>query len=307
LGDTKNVTVNILCEPEGKLDNVLLKEEASPSFIVINNNSPRYMTLNDPINESITDADQTNWKTFERKNQKSICAKINTVYPGSWIKYTYSLKLNNTGWNYIYTIIKYYDIKKKSHLPDYVYSTDCVFVEKEIPSLFITVTKNKKVISPNEDLTLEYEIKYLGESQEYLPIEVGLDENNMNIYKSNSSILEPLFLSKEHPARFSRTINFSISNDYTAPKLIINGLPYEINSGDCEIAVQTWDKRNSEYIYWLLQILGLVAAFALGFREFKNLEATISRVGKEIKIIRQLVEKYINNKGDLDENRNNKS
>lgn len=272
LGDDINITVRILCKPEGRLDDVLLKEEASPSNIIISKESPKYIRLNDPINESINELDQTNWKIFERKNPQSIYAKISTIYPGSWIKYTYKLKLNYTGWININTVIKYHNKNKQNNIPDYAYSFNRIFVEREIPSLFITVTKDKKIVSPNESLCLEYEIKYLGENQEIFPIKIKLDENNMNIFKTNNSNPEPLYLSKENPAKFSRIINFSKSNDYSAPKLIINGLPYEISSGDCEIMVQTWDKRNSEYIYWLLQVLGLIIAFVLGYQEFRNLE-----------------------------------
>ncbi len=160
--------------------------------------------------------------------------------------------------------------------------------------MFITVTKNKKIISPGENLVLEYEIKYLGESQNEIPIEVKLDENNMNIFKSNNSNPEDLILDKEIPARFSRSICFSIPNEYATPKLIINQLPYEINSGYGEITVQTWRERNKDNIYWLLQVLSLAIAFALGFREFKNLEKTILKVGKEIKGIRILADNFSN-------------
>jgi hypothetical protein len=312
LGDIIKVTVRILCKPEGRQDDVLLKEESSPNHILISEDSPKYIILNDLINESINEFDQNNWKTFERKSNRSIYSKINTIYPGSWIIYTYNLELNQTGWNNIYTIIKYYDAKKKSHIPNYAYHFDRIYVEKEILSLDITVTKDKKIISPDENLCIGYEIKYIGENREPFPINVRLDENNMNIFRSNNSNTETLNLSQEYPAKFYRIINFSKSNDYTAPKLIINELPYEIRSGDSEITVQTWDKRNSEYIYWLLQVLGLVIAFGLGYREFRNLEATISRVGKEIKRIRLLAEKYdkhldnlkyIKNRGKLDEDK----
>jgi len=294
LNDEKNVTVKILCRPEYRLENILLKEDVSPSHILIANNSPKYIILNDPINQSINDLDQSNWTTFKRKSPQSMHVKIDTIDPGSWIKYSYTLKLDNPGWNNLDTIIKYYDPKKKSHLPNYEYGFKCIFVEEEIPPLFITVTKNKKIISPGENLVLEYEIKYLGESQNEIPIEVKLDENNMNIFKSNNSNPEDLILDKEIPARFSRSICFSIPNEYATPKLIINQLPYEINSGYGEITVQTWRERNKDNIYWLLQVLSLAIAFALGFREFKNLEKTILKVGKEIKGIRILADNFSN-------------
>lgn len=303
LNDKINVTGRIICNPSGRMDNIFLKEELSPGCIVIENTS-KYIVVNDPINNSINELNINNWNSFETTNSQSISTGISTIYPGSWIVYTYEIELKNVGWTNIDTIIKYCDNKKKSKIPDYAYSLNPIFVKKEKTPYFITLIKDRKIVSPDENINLLYEIEYAGENQAPSRIEVELDKNNLNIFNCSKNTYEPIDISYEKPAKFELIVNYSTPNVYAPPKLVIDGFLYDINSGDSEIDVQSWDKRYSEYIYWLLQVFGLVIAFALGYREFRNLEAEISRVRKEITKIRGVAEaynlKYIKNNEEQD-------
>jgi len=298
LGDEINVTGRIICTPEVKLDNVFLKEEAGPGCIIIED-TPKYKIVKDPINESINVLNTSKWHNFTKAGPQSISARIISIYPGSWIIYTYKLELKNIGWSNIDTIIKYRDYKKKSIIPDYAYSLNSIYVKKEKNPYSIHLEKDKKIVLPYENITLTYTIKYEGIDKDAFNIRIDYDRNNNNELNCNK-INKPEIksISYENPAKYELTINYSTPNAYDAPKLKIDDQSYDINSGDLEIDVQSWEKKYSEYVYWSLQILGLVFAFALGYREFKNLELEISRVRREITVLRQVAEnynKYLNN------------
>jgi hypothetical protein len=295
------VYVDIKSKTAYPIENIQVKEETNQALII--NNTWGYCKI-DPIRECFNEINisrTSGRKLMGKINNNSIIINITRLDPKEWIRYNYTLLPQMEGIYYADTLVRI-----GSNTSDFkdLFLPLKINIEPMINEFNVIPQADKYQAYTEENITIVYTIRYLGNNPSKCKFNAMLDPNRRDFDCVNNKSAELIFDNIIKTQNFSSTMHFNQIGPQPIPGITISDSHFSSNPILIPLAgslnIDTMYLRYKVIWDYFIQFVSILVSILIGIYGFqKEFGGSIEELKSSIKALDR--QKEINDKTIPDE------